>query len=103
MRRQMLRHRRTAQSPLSSRRSCMFESLEARRLLSTIVLSNAGVMTITGSNGGENINVAVKGGKLIFIVVGSGGTTKTVTPASVKSVIVDAKDGNDQVNLSKLK
>ena len=42
----------------------MFETLEARRLLATFVLpAGSTVLTINGSQNGENINLTIKGGK----------------------------------------
>src|SRR5258706_11247803 len=79
----------------------MFESLEARRLLS--INLSGGVLNIVGSAGGENINLTVKGGKLIITQVGSTNASGTFTPSSVRSIVVDARGGNDQVNLTKAK
>src|SRR2546426_10073044 len=80
----------------------MFESLEARRLLS-ISLGSGGVLTIVGTDNGENINLTVKSGKLIITQVGSSNATAAFAPSAVRSIVVDAKRGNDQVNLSKAK
>lgn len=69
------------------------EQLEDRMVLSTVELTNAGVLKITGSEASETIQLR-QGNGVISITGMAGG----VKQAAVKSVLIDARGGGDYVD-----
>src|SRR5687767_2678005 len=92
----------------------MFESLEARRLLSVTIsnISAAGVLTINGDDDsdGQAITVIFRGGKLVVRETPPN-SSSTVDrrifdvrdTRRVRSVVIDGRGGPDHINVSKLK
>lgn len=84
----------------------LFDSLEERRLLSA-VLDDAGVLTVTGTAKNDQIVVSLSfDGSTITVIESAGSRFKKSTPtkttfavADVKSLVIDALAGNDNVML----
>src|SRR5687767_6478404 len=80
----------------------MLEFLEARRLLSSATLSGS-VLTITGDGGNDNMSIVFRGGKM-EVRHGSGTRLLDVRETrSVRSIVVNGLNGNDNINISKAK
>ena len=73
----------------------MFESLESRRYLTTASLSGT-TLTITGTGGGETINVTINGSNRFAI----NGVNNTFAVGSVNTIIINANGGNDNVSIA---
>src|SRR5689334_22195885 len=71
------------------------EMLEIRQVPTAAVLQIGGVLTITGSDQADNIVVTKSGANLRV-----NGVTTTFATSSVKSVVVNAGEGDDTVDLS---
>src|SRR6266566_285277 len=72
------------------------EQLESRQLLAASLAG--GVLTVAGTNRADNIRVT-RAGANIVVHVNRG--TQRFAAASVKSVVINAGDGNDRVNVTK--
>ena len=86
-------------STASKLRAATFETLEDRRLMSSVSLSN-GVLNIIGNTSGNNNLSAtlVNSGKSIYANAGSGHTL-TVALSSVQKIVVDGGSGNDTLTV----
>src|SRR5436853_7646116 len=79
-----------AMKPLS--RKPLLETLEDRTVPTTATFAN-GILTVTGTNAAETIRVTQDSTKIT--VEGAG----YVTASAVRGIVVDAKGGNDTVDL----
>ena len=86
-----------------STRPAMFESLETRRLFSTITISSAGLLTVTGNpNFTDQISVANNAaGTSITATVKSNNVTlsKTFVATSIKKLVVNGGNLADTINV----
>src|SRR4051812_31469339 len=73
------------------------ESLESRKLLS--VALKAGVLSIRGTASADQINVR---GLATRIIVQINGHTKSLKSSSVSTIQIDARGGNDRVDVRDL-
>lgn len=71
----------------------VFESCEPRFCRSA-TLSPTGELHVVGTASNDIVGVAVKSGRLRVDI---DGTVKRFTPASVKSILIELSDGNDQL------
>lgn len=74
----------------------MIETLEARQLFSSVLVS--GLLTVTGTKGSNVIDVTLSAGKLVVNVNGVRDGRFTLT--SVRRIRVEADSGNDVVTIS---
>src|SRR5687767_7810321 len=73
-------------------RKPMIEALEDRTVLATATFSN-GLLTVLGTNAAETIKVTQDSSRIT--VTGAG----YVNAASVRAIVVDAKAGNDTIDM----
>ena len=89
-------------APLARRRrtAAVIEAVERRTLLSAAVLSN-GVLTVTGTDAADTIDVQVQGGSTVASVqvTVNGSVQSFNAPMTVTSVVVNGGDGNDTITL----
>ena len=69
------------------------EFLEDRTVPTTATLSGNGVLTVLGSSGAEVINWTING------QLGVSGVAQTFASGSVNTVVVDAAEGDDTINV----
>ena len=84
--------RRPARSLLTP---SFIEELESRQLLSASI--SGGILTVTGTNKADNIQVRVKGSN---VVVKQGSSTKNFARSAVNQLIVNGGNGNDKISVS---
>ncbi len=73
----------------------MFDSLEARKLLSSSLVG--GVLTVTGTNGNDTIALAISGPNIK--VSQTGAANKFFATGSVQKIVVNALGGKDSVTI----
>lgn len=73
----------------------LIQLLEPRRMLTTIDLSDQGLLTITGGNG--NNSISIYGIKNSYAVQVGNSVLRAYTQSSVKAVIIYGQDGNDNL------
>ena len=74
----------------------MFDSLEARKLLSSTLVG--GLLTVTGTNGNDTIALAVSGANIK--VSQNGFNDKLFASAAVQKIVVNALNGADKVTIA---
>src|SRR5438105_2585123 len=72
------------------------EQLESRQLLAASLAG--GVLTVAGTNRADNIRVDRRGGNIVVVV---NHASRSFATTQVKSVVINAGDGNDHVNVTK--
>ncbi len=79
----------------------MFESLESRRLFSSVFNPDTGVLTIQGTPGRDEIQLAEKDG---YIIVNfNGHITRAVRHEKVKQIDIFGGKGNDRLSAGSIK
>src|SRR5436190_17848978 len=83
-------------SILASAISPLIERLESRRLLDATVVAENNVLTITGTEADEAINVQLSGDSYLVDI---NGTVTPIAAASVTSISASAMAGNDTITI----
>lgn len=88
---------RKAQTPLCAAAGLVVESLEERRMLAVSFDLTAGVLTVNGTGGNDQMSIALNGGSIIATV--NGEDTPNIDPAQVTSIILNGQAGDDVLAL----